>query len=72
VIGMGTRQTFDVPGREQDLVDEAVSVALEGRRERAFVATRTWSSKRAGAGTGPMFDPDKRELWERIAARGGG
>jgi aryl-alcohol dehydrogenase-like predicted oxidoreductase len=67
VIGMGTWQTLDVPGRRQDLVDEVVTAALEaggevfdsspmygyaeerlgaaleGRRERAFVATKTWS-----------------------------
>jgi aryl-alcohol dehydrogenase-like predicted oxidoreductase len=67
VIGMGTWQTFDVPGREQELVDEVVSAALGActtvfdsspmygyaeerlgaalgaRREQAFVATKTWS-----------------------------
>jgi aryl-alcohol dehydrogenase-like predicted oxidoreductase len=67
VIGMGSWQTFDVPPRDQELVDEVVSAALdagtrvfdsspmygyaeerlgaplEGRRESAFVATKTWS-----------------------------
>lgn len=69
VVGMGTWQTFDVRGREQEsarrnVVDAALEaganlfdsspmygeaervlgLALEGRREKAIVATKVWTS----------------------------
>ena len=69
VVGMGTSQTFDVSGREEEaasrrIVDEALaagadlfdtspmygraervlSLALDGRREKALVATKVWTS----------------------------